>query len=189
VVDLAIGLAGTSLAVALDTRWPMYPSVALIGATTIVLPGWAMIREIRRQRGTGGRPNELRDTVLGVLTRVDDDPTMWESAIEAQVGTIFVRICGAGVPDPALLMSAGKIRQNLSTFERRIADFKEWVIKAEPPMCRFTDEIRALQVETICFFDPSLPNEADVFYSGGRDGRCWHGGLVDGFPQGLSFDT
>jgi hypothetical protein len=189
VADLAIGLVGGALCFFLEAQWPLYPAIVLAVIVLIGLPTRAVLRELRQQKKLGPAlaATQFNDA-LGKLHRSEDDPEMWEVEIASDSGPIVVRIFGEGFPHASLLSSARQLRGSLAAFQDQTAAFKERMIQSEPRLRQYSDEIRALETEMICFYEPSKPDEADVFYAGGKNGRCWHGGLVSGILTGLSFD-
>lgn len=191
VVDLALAFLLAAVGALFELRWLM---IAIAGATVAVPPFMAIravLKERARQRqlGLSGVPEVIRDPVLGELRRAELDPEMWETKVTANGSAFPTVIDGEGMPDATLLEDAREVARNATEFLRSVSESKELLIPSDPFFTQHADEIRALTVEAVMFYHAAKPDDAEVYFSGGIDGRCWRGNLAGFRVDALGCET
>ncbi len=186
VVDLALMIVLTAVHELFELQWL---SIGIAGVMVAVPPSMAtraVLKERARQQQLGlkGVPDVVSDPVLGALRRSELGAEMWEAKVGAAGATFSIVVDGEGLPDPVLMEKAREIAGNGAEFLRSVAASKERLVPSEPFFVQHGDEIRALVVESVIFYQAGKPDEAEVYFSGGADGRCWRGNL-----SGFSIDA
>lgn len=179
VVDLALAIVLAVVTALFEVHWPVITIAVAMVLTPPVMAARAVRKERARQEKLGlrGVPDVISDPVLGELRRSEIGEEMWETKVPANGANFLIVVDGEGLPDPLLLEKAWEIARDASGFLRSISESKERLVPTDRFFEAHADEIRALVVNSVIFYYAGKPDDVEVYFDGGAEGRCWRGSL------------
>jgi len=122
---------------------------------------------------------------LGPLV-FNDEREKWFGKLDTPAGTIGFEIGGGHTPDAGLIAHAVDIVDQPSEFMNMVAAFLE---KEAQRDARMADQIRHLELESVCLWWPKRPDDGMLYFSGPDEYRLWRCDYRKRTPLGLGFDS